>query len=129
MSALFMFAANVSSAKTAKAEREPASTRSPKFSAFIVDKILYVTLLGDACNDVSGRIVVDPLCKKSRLTRNFVVFCNVELETMQTLKACTDTKAAPKVVEIRLDQTEVDPKAKLLRLKFKKDIITVGLTE
>lgn len=97
-------------------------------SAFVNRNTLYVTVLGDGCNAMGGRLEVEPLCSNERLTQNFVTECSAELFIISTAIACpAQTKRIAQVLEIDLKESKVDREAQLLNLNVMGQTIQVRL--
>ena len=105
------------------------SIAAPKFSAFAVDRLLYVTVLWDSCNLVSGSLNVSPLCAADRLTRNAAPICNADLIIRSTYMACQDLQEKPRVIIINLDDNNVDPYSFVLKLDYDGVVIPVMLKD
>ncbi len=97
-------------------------------SAFYTDKVLYFSLLGDTCNNISPSIYVNKFCDKDRLTRNLVIDCHAELGFLQTEKYCGPT-IIPRTATINIEDTQIDPMAKKLVLDVEGTEIVVPLED
>lgn len=96
------------------------------FSAFAQGRTLYVTIMGDDCNNFGGGLNVDSFCKKSRMTRNYAPVCEASLLVRQTKMACAN--AAPVVLELDLDEQDVATEAQTLVLDYQGKTIEVDLS-
>ncbi|MFN8790589.1 MAG: hypothetical protein ACK5Y2_03940 [Bdellovibrionales bacterium] len=91
-------------------------SESSSFSAFISTNILYVTVLGDTCNTLTGSLEVEESCRADVPRREPVETCQARLEISTTRKACPDRRRVPHVLEIDLRESRVAPDARILLL-------------
>jgi len=91
-------------------------SESKPFSAFISTNILYVTVLGDTCNTLSGTLDVEESCRADVSGRDAVDICKARLEITSTRKACPDRRRVPHVLEIDLQENRVAPESRVLLL-------------
>ena len=99
---------------------------TPNFGAFTDSNRLYITILGD-CNTASAGLVVDPLCNKNRLTRNYVVECGAELVVATTRMICPDGEIIPKVFTFDLNKEPVAPEALELEIKYQTQTVKMKI--
>lgn len=97
---------------------------SPNASAFTHGGKLYITVLGDKCNSISGGLEVDGICRDDRMTRNYAVECSADVQLMQTEMYCGQDVEA-RVVTLDLQKENVAREAKILNLRFGTEVITV----
>lgn len=95
-----------------------ATESSPQFSAFTSKGQLYVTILGDTCNNFIGRLEVDALCNDDRMTRNHASVCEVSLSVISTKMAC-GPGVKPRVLTMDLQKAKVAKEAVLLKLNYR----------
>lgn len=96
------------------------------FGAFTDSNHLYVTILGD-CNNASATLVVDSLCNKNRLTRNFAIECGVEMVVATSRMVCSDQKIIPKVFVFDLGSEPVAPEALEMDLKYQSQSVKMKI--
>jgi hypothetical protein len=132
---LVLFIAQTGLAKSMKfkgnADRKPSSVGdTADFSAFTKGNLLYVTIIGDTCNQKSGSLKVTPFCDKNRSTRNAAPICEAELTVVSTMMGCEEVADRPQVLPaIDLAKTNLDPNSKVLKLLYGKQVIRVGINK
>lgn len=99
----------------------------PSFSAFSQNGVLYVTVLGDQCNEYAAGLQVAPDCDKDRLNKNFALECEAELVVYQTLRDCQPDVLKPQTFELELEATKVAPEARTLILHYQDEVQEVEL--
>ncbi len=98
------------------------------FSAFTNKNQLYVTILGD-CNTASASLVVDPLCRKDRFTRNLAVECGIELIVATSRMFCPEGEVIPKVFTFNLGGEAVALEAQALKIKYQTQTIKLRVNK
>lgn len=95
-----------------------AFAAGPTMSAFATDKTVYVTVLGDGCNAVTGMLEVDSICNEDRNTRNWALVCTAQLSVMMTEMMCpADFPAKAHVLEFDLKESKIASEAKRLTIR------------
>lgn len=97
---------------------------APTASAFTHKGMLYITVLGDKCNSISGGLEVDGICRDDRMTQNYAEECSAEVQLMQTEMYCGEDVEA-RVVTLDLQKENVAREAKTLHLRYGGEVITV----
>lgn len=104
-----------------------ARAELPLFSAFVADNDLHVTIMED-CNSVIGaRLEVDALCRGDRLTQNYASECAATLVYSKTRKFCPAVPPKPRVLTIKLNDSNIAQEAELLRLTHQSQEIEVRI--
>lgn len=98
------------------------------FGAFTYKNQLYVTLLGD-CNTASAGLVITPLCRKDRMTRNYVIECGAEIVVAKTRMTCPTEEIVPKVFTFNLSQEPVAPEAVEIELKYQNQTVKTTINK
>lgn len=102
---------------------------APGFGAFVHEDVLYVTVLGDKCNQYFAGLEVSDLCREDRLTKNYAIECEADLLIYQTQMACEDTTLAPQNFEIELEPTKIAPEARTLVLNYEGETQRVKIKD
>ena len=99
---------------------------TPDFSAFSKDGELYVTVLGDTCNNYTGSLNVDSTCREDRAFENLATHCEASLMIKKTKMACKPGYM-PKVMKINLNDNNVAKESRNMSLSYGNDTIEVAL--
>ncbi len=94
------------------------ASEAPRFSAFAAGDELYVTVLADSCNTLSGQLVVADFCKEDRLEKNLAPMCSAEVLIRSTLMGCNDKRKVARVVTMSLKAQNVAHEAEILKLTY-----------
>ena len=97
------------------------------FSAFVKDRQLYITIIGENCNHFGGNLIVEPQCKEDRPAKNEVITCKVRAMIFSTEMACEDMKETPVVIQMNLDENNVAVEAQNLLLRYGLEEIEVEI--
>lgn len=95
-----------------------AFAQTPGFGAFVYNRVLYVTVLGDQCNLYFADLAIGDRCEEE---------CEAELLVFQTLRACEKKELIPKNFEIWLTDAGVPPEARVLILTYTGERKTVQI--
>ena len=86
------------------------------FSAFTHERILYLTVLGDNCNNFGYSLDVDELCLEDRISQNYAKDCRVGFWVVKTDKKCKEHKQVPVVIPIDLNISKIASEVEVLLL-------------
>jgi hypothetical protein len=100
---------------------------TPSFSAFTQDGVLYVTVLGDSCNEYMAGLEVSQVCDETRSEKNFALECEAELLVYQTQLVCNQDVSEPQTFEIELEPTKIAPEARALLLHYEGEVQRVEI--
>ena len=99
-----------------------------QFGAFTDSNQLYVTILGD-CNTASASLVVNPMCRKDRMTENYASECQVDIIVATTRMFCTDQEIIPKVFKFDLAKELVATEAIDLEVKYQAQALKIKVNK
>lgn len=103
------------------------SSDVPRFSAFSDGESLHITVMADTCNAIGADLVVDSDCQESRMIENYALSCAASLRVIQTQLMCGDQNLKPKVISIKLSESNVAREAKSLELNYQGSKVTIAL--
>lgn len=96
-------------------------------SAFVNNGVLYITTLGDGCNDSLISLDVAPNCLADRNAENHAVTCFANVRIATTRMACIGTEPQATVTAITLKEAKVAKEAKTLVLQLEGKMIKLSL--
>lgn len=94
-------------------------------SAKVIGDTLVVKVVLDACNHFDGRLAVEPICHKDRLTKNYAQSCEANLSIIGTEMYCPEQKV--RTLNISLGDSDIAPEAQELTLNYLGENLTVKL--
>jgi|GEM_PF-5396473 len=94
-------------------------------SARVVGDTLIVKVVLDACNNFDGRLAVEPICHKDRLTKNYALSCEANLSIMGTEMYCEEQKV--RTLKISLKESDLATESQELTLNYIGEKLTIKL--
>jgi hypothetical protein len=99
-------------------------------SGFVKDNVLFLTVLGNNCDSLSGGIQVDASCNADRLTKNFALTCQADvIVKRETHNQCLAAIPKGHTFQIDLAKSKVAKEARNLILNYGDEIIHVQINK